>query len=90
MYATGIPAGMMIDAKSPRWGIILGIFFFAIGYYPIARGTDGTKPGIDNKRLTLPSIPGWTWCVQRGVYMLVLLLHRGGQLFGLYGVHQSR
>lgn len=38
MYATGIPAGMMVDAKTPRWGIVLGIFFFAIGYYPIARG----------------------------------------------------
>ncbi|RMZ81194.1 hypothetical protein DV737_g2709, partial [Chaetothyriales sp. CBS 132003] len=37
MYAMGIPAGMMVDAKSPRWGLALGTGLFAIGYYPIAR-----------------------------------------------------
>lgn len=38
MYATGIPAGMLIDAKGPRVGVAIGICFFAAGYYPIAKG----------------------------------------------------
>jgi hypothetical protein len=38
MYATGIPSGMMVDAKGPRWGLALGIALFAAGYYPIAQG----------------------------------------------------
>jgi hypothetical protein len=90
MYATGIPAGMMIDAKTPRWGIVLGIFFFGIGYYPIARGMDKAKSGNHDNGLTILSIPGWTRCIQCGVYMLVLLLHRGWELFSVYGIHQSR
>ena len=39
MYAFGIPAGMMVDAKSPRWGLTLGIVLLGFGYYPIAKGT---------------------------------------------------
>ena len=39
MYAFGIPAGMMVDAKGPRWGMALGILLFGAGYYPIAKGT---------------------------------------------------
>ncbi len=39
MYAFGIPAGMMVDAKSPRWGLTLGIALLGFGYYPIAKGT---------------------------------------------------
>ncbi|KAL6248099.1 hypothetical protein RBB50_005447 [Rhinocladiella similis] len=27
----------MVDAKGPRWGVVLGIILFAAGYYPIAR-----------------------------------------------------
>ncbi|KAI1612828.1 major facilitator superfamily domain-containing protein [Exophiala viscosa] len=37
MYAFGVPSGMMVDAKGPRWGVTLGVIFFAVGYYPIAR-----------------------------------------------------
>ncbi|KIW58603.1 hypothetical protein, variant 2 [Exophiala xenobiotica] len=37
MYAFGIPSGIMVDAKGPRWGIALGIILFAVGYYPIAQ-----------------------------------------------------
>ncbi|KAL2405881.1 hypothetical protein ABEF95_001962 [Exophiala dermatitidis] len=37
MYAFGIPSGMLVDAKGPRWGIALGIMCFAVGYYPIAK-----------------------------------------------------
>lgn len=38
MYASGIPVGMLVDAKGPRWGVALGIILFAAGYYPIAQG----------------------------------------------------
>ncbi|ETI19546.1 hypothetical protein G647_09380 [Cladophialophora carrionii CBS 160.54] len=37
MYAFGIPSGMMVDAKGPRWGLTLGIVLFGAGYYPIAK-----------------------------------------------------
>ncbi|EXJ71000.1 uncharacterized protein A1O5_05993 [Cladophialophora psammophila CBS 110553] len=40
MYAFGIPSGMMVDAKGPRWGVALGIVLFAAGYYPIAKAYD--------------------------------------------------
>lgn len=40
MYASGIPLGMMVDAKTPRWGVALGAIFFAVGYYPIAKAYD--------------------------------------------------
>lgn len=38
MYASGIPLGMMVDAKSPRWGSALGVVLFCAGYFPIAKG----------------------------------------------------
>jgi hypothetical protein len=38
MYASGVPTGIMVDSKGPRWGVVLGIVFFAAGYYPIAQG----------------------------------------------------
>ncbi|KIW14121.1 hypothetical protein PV08_06902 [Exophiala spinifera] len=37
MYAFGIPSGIMVDAKGPRWGVALGICLFAAGYYPISQ-----------------------------------------------------
>ncbi|KIX04088.1 uncharacterized protein Z518_07641 [Rhinocladiella mackenziei CBS 650.93] len=45
MYAFGIPAGMMVDAKSPRWGVALGILLFAMGYYPIAQAYEAGPGG---------------------------------------------
>lgn len=47
MYATGIPAGMLIDARSPRWGVAVGTVFFAGGYYPIAKGTSPVGRHLD-------------------------------------------
>ena len=44
MYASGIPAGMLVDAKGPKWGVALGILLFGAGYYPLAQGT--TKLGL--------------------------------------------
>lgn len=45
MYATGIPAGMLIDASGPRWGVGLGTVLFGAGYYPLAKAFDA-GPGV--------------------------------------------
>ena len=39
MYATGIPMGMLIDARGPRVAVVIGALALGIGYYPIHRGT---------------------------------------------------
>ena len=38
MYASGIPVGLLVDHKGPRWGVALGIILLAVGYYPIKMG----------------------------------------------------
>lgn len=45
MYATGIPSGMLVDARGPRWGVAIGTICFAGGYYPIAKAFDA-GPGM--------------------------------------------
>jgi MFS family permease len=47
MYASGIPTGMMVDSKGPRWGVALGAVLFAAGYYPIAQAYEA-GPGAYN------------------------------------------
>ncbi|KAI9671685.1 MAG: hypothetical protein M1831_003213 [Alyxoria varia] len=37
MYAMGIPAGILIDRKTPRWGVTFGAIALACGYFPIYR-----------------------------------------------------
>jgi len=44
MYASGIPFGMMVDAKGPKWGVAVGAVLLAAGYYPIAKGLYGQIP----------------------------------------------
>jgi hypothetical protein len=46
MYAFGVPSGMLVDKKGPRWGVALGIILFAAGYYPIAQGTSQLVPPL--------------------------------------------
>ncbi|KJX98830.1 hypothetical protein TI39_contig387g00011, partial [Zymoseptoria brevis] len=41
MYAMGIPGGIMIDAKGPRWGVFPSCICLAIGYF-------GLKSAYDN------------------------------------------
>jgi hypothetical protein len=43
MYACGLPAGILVDARGPRWGVAIGIFAFAFGYFPIYRGRQNSK-----------------------------------------------
>lgn len=40
MYATGIPAGIVIDNRGPRWGVAIGLLLFCGGYYPLAKAFD--------------------------------------------------
>lgn len=35
MYAVGIPGGILIDAKGPRWGVLVGVLGLACGYFPL-------------------------------------------------------
>ena len=35
MYAMGIPGGMFIDSRGPRWGVLLGAVCLAAGYFPL-------------------------------------------------------
>jgi len=35
MYASGIPMGMLIDSKGPRWGVFIGAVALACGYFPL-------------------------------------------------------
>jgi len=53
MYATGIPSGMLVDARGPRWGVALGMVFFAAGYYPIAKG-GRLFLDVQARQLTMP------------------------------------
>lgn len=52
MYATGIPSGMLVDARGARWGVAIGTVLFAAGYYPISKGGQqfsiGTKMTDDD------------------------------------------
>lgn len=41
MYMSGIPFGMLIDSRGPRWGVALGGILLAVGYYPIRMGMLG-------------------------------------------------
>ena len=55
MYASGIPLGMVVDAKSPRWGVALGTVLFCAGYFPIAKG-ERPPPQKVKSLLTLGSV----------------------------------
>lgn len=35
MYASGIPFGILIDTKGPRWAILIGAVSLACGYFPL-------------------------------------------------------
>lgn len=35
MYASGVPFGILIDTKGPRWSVIIGAFALACGYFPL-------------------------------------------------------
>ena len=40
MYAMGIPGGILIDSKGPRWGVFVGVVGLAVGYFPLHSAYD--------------------------------------------------
>ena len=40
MYIAGIPVGLLVDAKGPRPGVLLGGLLLGTGYLILYRGTD--------------------------------------------------
>lgn len=38
MYASGIPLGLLTDARGPRLTTLLGAVTLGVGYYPIYSG----------------------------------------------------
>ncbi|KAI9672514.1 MAG: hypothetical protein M1817_003280 [Caeruleum heppii] len=40
MYASGIPVGLLVDAKGPRPAVLLGALALGLGYYPLHRAFD--------------------------------------------------
>lgn len=41
MYAMGIPGGILIDSKGPRWGVLMGCVCLAMGYFGLKSAYDG-------------------------------------------------
>ena len=39
MYASGIPIGLLVDAKGPRPGVYLGCAMLGIGYFALYSGS---------------------------------------------------
>lgn len=35
MYASGVPFGILIDTKGPRWSVMIGAIALACGYFPL-------------------------------------------------------
>lgn len=44
MYASGIPLGLLTDARGPRLTTFLGAITLGIGYYPIYLGMSYIEP----------------------------------------------
>ena len=40
MYAVGIPGGILIDKKGPRWGVFIGVIGLSVGYFPLHSAYD--------------------------------------------------
>lgn len=38
MYASGVPLGLLTDARGPRTTTVLGAITLVLGYYPIYQG----------------------------------------------------
>jgi MFS family permease len=45
MYAMGIPAGLLIDSRGPRWGVLLGCVCLACGYFPLHKAYEASGKG---------------------------------------------
>lgn len=49
MYASGVPLGLLTDARGPRLTTFIGAVALGIGYYPIYIGLSvWLSPALDN------------------------------------------
>ena len=39
MYGMGIPAGLLIDRRGPKYGVAMGALALGFGYFPLHSGT---------------------------------------------------
>ena len=46
MYASGIPVGLLVDAKGPRPGVFIGSIFVGTGYFGIYKAHAGGEGSI--------------------------------------------
>lgn len=46
MYAVGIPGGMLIDSKGPRWGVFVGVIGLSVGYFGLHSAYDQGAGGM--------------------------------------------
>ncbi len=42
----GIPGGMLIDSRGPRWGVFVGVIGLAVGYFPLHSAYDKGAGGM--------------------------------------------
>ena len=54
MYASGIPVGLLVDAKGPRLGVLGGSVALGVGYYPLYQGQ--SYQAVDDELLNNSSI----------------------------------
>ena len=87
MYASGVPLGMLVDYKGPRWGVAVGVVFFALGYYPIAKGLDVSTHG--RPVLRDYSLRSRSRRIQCRCTLLVLLLFRVWECVRFQWCYQS-
>ena len=54
MYASGIPVGMLVDAKGAKPGVLFGSLMLGVGYYSMHRGENGrARPYLEDVLMVL-------------------------------------
>ena len=74
MYASGIPVGLLVDAKGPRLGVLGGSVALGVGYYPLYQG--GSYQPVTDTLLNNTSVQWRSWFDGYGLAVFVLLLDR--------------
>lgn len=94
MYASGIPLGLLTDARGPRLSTILGAITLGAGYYPIYQGeTYGFCSVVDfmtDVSLVENSICAWRRVAGGSNAVLFLFSHWLWKLFDLFCIYQDR
>ena len=50
MYGMGIPAGLLVDRRGPKYGIAMGTIALAFGYFPLRNGMQASKARNESTR----------------------------------------